>query len=171
MSTDDTAVAEDLAPLPDLPGPAHPELGPSAGAAPGARPGSQPDDQAGEHAHELSPPPAAGPGIAPWDDLYERSDADADAARAAADKALARVARDHQAALDHAAERPELPQDRPAGDDGQPFDVAPGSYLAAAACPPCGYGLGGRTAVLVLAGRGAQRTAVAVHEGCAGEAL
>lgn len=153
MTTDnDTAVAGDLAPLPDIPGP--------AGQQPSSAPVSAP--AAGD---------STGPGIPPWDDLYERSDADAAAARAAADKAMARVARDHQAALDHAAERPELPQDRPAGDDGQPFDVAPGSYLAAAACPPCGYGLGGRTAVLVLAGRGAQRTAVAVHEGCAGEAL
>lgn len=152
MSTDDTAVAGDLEPLPDVPGPAPEPALPGEG---------QPAGQE----------PAAGPGIPPWDDLYERSDADAAAARAAADKAMARVARDHQAALDHAAERPEIAQDRPAGDDGQPFDVAPGSYLAAAACPPCGYGLGGRTAVLVLAGRGAQRTAVAVHEGCAGEAL
>jgi hypothetical protein len=148
MSADETAAAETLAPLPGFPG-----LAPDAGHAAG---------------HE----PAAGPGMPSWEDLHERADEDLAAVRAHAGIAMEGIARDHQAALQHAAERPEIPQqERAPGDQGLPFDVAAGSFLAAAACPSCGYGLGGRTAVHVLAGRGANRTAVAVHEDCAGDPL
>ena len=52
--------------------------------------------------------------------------------------------------------------------DGRPFEVEPGSLLAAASCPACGYGLAGKPAVLALTGTGFGRTAVAVHKACAG---
>jgi hypothetical protein len=153
VSTGEFAATEMLEPLPDAPGPA-PE-GQPAGLEPAAGPGTLPDPSA----------------PAPWAELHAQADANLAAVRARAGIAMEGIARDHEAALDRLGERPEIPQERPASDRGQPFDVTPGSFLAAASCPSCGYSLAGRPAVHVLAGRGAQRTAVAVHQDCSGEAL
>jgi hypothetical protein len=197
VSTDpETAVTGMLEPLPgELPGQEPLPLPGVPGPAPDGRDDpSRPDGSEEPYDHLLDgncgceaccrrggmPVGAAGnePASAPlpasyswasWLDLYERSEADAATARAAADRAMAEAGRDHQAALDRSVQRPEAGQERSPGDGGQPFDVAAGSFLAAASCPSCGYGLGGRACVHVLSGRGAQRTAVAVHQGCAGE--
>jgi hypothetical protein len=153
VSTDKTAAAETLAPLPDLPGPAGQQPSSASATVPAA------DD-------------STGPGMPSWADLHERADDDLAAVRAHAGIAMEGIARDHAAALDALDEPPRIQrQERPVSDQGQPFTVAAGSFLAAAACPSCGYGLGGRSCVHVLAGRGANRTAVAIHEECSGEAL
>lgn len=148
MSTDDTAATEMLEPLPDVPGPA-------------------PDG----HASGPEGESAAGPGMPPWSELHEQADEAMAAGQDAADRALAEIAADHRAALDALDERPEIPQqDRPVSDQGQPFDVAAGSFDSAASCPKCGYALEG-PCVHVHVGQGARRSSVTYHERCAGEAL
>jgi hypothetical protein len=181
VSTGEFAATEMLGPLPGVPGPVPPDGLPSgpggspAGNEPAAGPGTfhsgHPLDSV-PWEREPAPGPVPDPGQpAAWDDIRAQADENLAAVRARAGIAMDGIARDHQAALDHVDELPEIPQDRRPGGEGLPFDVAPGSFLAAACCPSCSYGLGGRGAVHVLAGSGAQRTAVVVHQECAGEAL